>query len=1581
MTQLPAKTTRQAWHTDDFLVRLAAGEAINPSADGERADNWGDANTATDAGYGVATLSLIAGDPHRQERLAVLRNDAFGERDLVVFGALTTSSWALNALAGRYTGHAHDWASLRAAIIAAAASDRDADPVLSGISLDKLYGLVDLLHERDIDPEAERALIRLVASGVVAGRALHEQHREPLVERLLQLDLADEARAVLPKLSKRTWVRHAVSAELEHPRFGGSYDSMLRLLNEPYHRVGIEPISLGDEADATPFRRITSTAVSTVETGPLVTVIMTTNEPGAELFTAVRSIIAQSYQNWELIITDDASPRGIATTLKQVAALDPRIRVIRNSEAAGVFVRRNEAMPSANGEFITMQDAEGWAHPRRLEIQVRDLVSNPGRLGNVVSAMRVTGELSLVGRPGSKLFPDETSLMFRREEVLKTIGFFDSVNTGAGLEYRRRLERATGISVPTLAPGTPLELILGHDIAPDETQYGINLWNRPDRAFYWSGMRRHHERIEADEATAFVPFPLTERPFAAPSRWTSDAPGTHTFDLVVVLDGREFSKLREFHATVAAELAEAAQSGLSVAVLQSYSLPGPRGRAFFSPMLQDLIDSGTIARVEEGDDVTATVVVVRHAGAAQGHPAERRSVSATRVVIVEESAAKDVRGVSYARPDVTDTVTGWFGVEPTWEQAAPALPAAEVTTVTFGDKRVELSIGTGVPRAVRAVHLRSEDETLTLDASVSGSESVLAVTEAAPLMGKSWIVEVAFDAGAGRTVTQTAPLTLGTVIANDAKNIAIRTDDGALCVLPSTEANELPARSTFARMFLAASATSADVAGENFQVAVSQANATSLSRVYALRQMEPGVVRRRDFTAGSNGDGAKVWERPLSKFADSRWVLCGTFRTPQGLVEFPIRVEADTPVSGTKSWVPEVKPGGKILVAPPRPGRAVRAATRLTETVSSRLGGLTELIARRTKGDGAAPIEKISFDASHGEPRTATPTVSVVMPVYNVEPFLDVAISSVLNQEFADLELILVDDASTDNGRRIIRKYWQADPRVRVFALDHNTIGGAGVPSNIGIRAARGEYVAFADSDDHVTPQGLARMVALAETHETDLVIGDFKTFSEKLPDGTESYDRKVWADLPLNKPISAFEHPALFKLSPVPWRKLYRRTFLQEHAIAYPEGDYFYEDNPLHWFVLSRAHNVVMCEEVISWHRMEREGQTMGAATYKLGAFVNHMNTILNFLAESTDDKRDVLFESFFDYLARTNWVAKDQSQQAAGDMIRHGMNDIYQRARAAAPGASVAPNLRARLASYGSSYPEVDLTVVIPVYNSADLLRQTVDSVLALTGLKYNVILVDDGSTDASLTIMEEYESAHDNVHVFAQGNRGAGRARNSVIPLSTGRYTFFLDADDVIDPEALTAAVAQADADSADLLFVEYKIELTDEARTDGMPKADRDVWRKLRTATRHPQRQQLVAQLINYPWNRIIRTSLLHDANIFFGATVVHNDVQFHWHSIVSAQNISFLDVAVTTHRKFATREQVTNIQDARRMAVLEALRSTHERIALLDAYPNVRSEWEKFATHLLGWAKSRVPESLHENYETRRQELLRAFTTN
>lgn len=370
----------------------------------------------------------------------------------------------------------------------------------------------------------------------------------------------------------------------------------------------------------------------------------------------------------------------------------------------------------------------------------------------------------------------------------------------------------------------------------------------------------------------------------------------------------------------------------------------------------------------------------------------------------------------------------------------------------------------------------------------------------------------------------------------------------------------------------------------------------------------------------------------------------------------------------------------------------------------------------------------------------------------------------------------------------------------------------------------------------------------------------------------------------------------------------------------------------------------------------------------------------MLNFLLAHRGIDDDAIFGAFLDYVSRSAWTATRQSQPAAAALIRHGFNDIFQRAMAAVPTARVSAESASRLGSFGGAYGDFDLTIVIPVFNSSDLLSRTLDSVLALNGVRFDVLLVDDGSTDDSLAIMQEYERRHSNIHVFTQGNRGAGRARNSVIPLCSGRYTYFLDADDVIDAEALADAVKYADARGSDLVFVQYAIEHVDEGRIQKMLNADRVIWDQLPTATGNAELQGLVSGLVNYPWNRIIRTTLLHNANIFFGPTAVHNDVLFHWHSIVSAQHIGFLETQVCVHRKFATRAQVTNISDARRLVVLEALRGTYERISPLDGYANVRPEWESFVAHLVEWARDRVPQHLRDDYAEKSSELVASLET-
>ncbi len=1581
MNQPSPKPASRIWHTDDLLIRLVEGESVG-SGDALTSPRFAEVPNATDVEYGRATLTLVANDPDRFERYSVLRSNAFKDDDLIPFGARARSLWALNALVGRKTNKSHDWPSFRAAVLEDESAVTSPDEVLTKVPVDGLWSICTLIHERNLAPDVEFRLLRAMAARVIAGESIRKQTIPLLVERLLQADLVEEARALLPRVTEASWLRHAFTVELRHPRFGGTYDSMLRALNEPYRQLAIEEVSLSGDTNVPPFHQLSSTPESTSGSGPLVTIIMTCWNPGVEIFTAVRSIIDQTYQNWELIVTDDASPNDVDAVLAEVAALDSRIRVVRNDVNAGTYVRRNEAIDLARGEFVTMQDSDDWAHPRRLEIQANDLSRNPLRLANVVSAARMTENLSLVSRRGAKLFLAEPALMFRREAVTSAIGYYDSIRKSADTEFRKRLESVTKRPIPTLLPGVPLQFMLADEASLSGADFGTNIWNHPDRLIYWSATRRFLSRIESGQQDPFIPFPQTSRAFHAPRRWISSSSERLTFDLVVVLDGRDSARLSSFHTTVAEELKVAANSGLRIGILQSDSLQGPRGMAFFPLELQALVDSGAVDRIGFDDPADAGLVVVRHAVAAQGHPQERSGITARRVVVVEDASAGDVRGSTIAKPDVVDTVASWFGVAPEWDVAPPTLPVPAVTAFATSGDDVTLTISTEAPSIVRQVRLVASESDIQLTLAAVSTLELTCTTTLKPDAGSEWTVCVDYDAGDDRVVTRTAATSPRTVFWNQSDRLALRTDAGGFRVLSQTATADQPASRQFAREYASAAISRAAVVAEQIELTISEAHTSSIAAVYALRKVDDSVIRRRDFAISTSADGARIWQRPLTKFADSRWQIFGSFRTPLGLVDFPISFEPEATLSGTGDWQPQMLSGGRLLVASPQPSKAVRVGKRLSREIQSRLRNLPRLPLRAGGSAAHAPAhrERQHFGPSFGLPRVeSAPVVSVIMPVYNVEPYLDAAISSVLEQDFTDIELILIDDASTDNGRRIIAKYWKKDPRVRVFALDHNTLGGAGVPSNVGIRAARGEYVAFADSDDYVTKSGLARMVQLAETHDAELIIGDFQTFSDKLKEGGRAYDHAVWNEFPLNTPISAFTHPDLFRLSPVPWRKLYRRSFLQANGILYPEGDYFYEDNPLHWFVLSRAQRVVACDEVISFHRQEREGQTMGAQAYKLGSFVNHANTVLNFITESTDERRDVLFEAFFSYLDRSNWTVKSQTQASAAALIRRGLGDIYERAIAAAPNVVVPPLIRSRLVTYRSAYPDIDLTIVIPVFNSADLLRETLDSVLALSGLRFNVLAVDDGSTDDSLNVLKEYEASHTNVHVFAQGNRGAGRARNSIIPLCTGRYTFFLDADDVIDADALAAAVTQADTESADLLFVKYRIDFVDEGRSQAMFNSDRELWAQLPEATRNDQRRAILAQVINYPWNRIIRTSLLHDANIFFGATVVHNDVLYHWHSVVGAQSISYLDVEVCAHRKFATRSQVTNISDSRRLAVLEALRSTHERISTLEAFPEVQDQWRAFALHLLEWARDRVPAELQETYDRRRHELIPLLT--
>lgn len=607
------------------------------------------------------------------------------------------------------------------------------------------------------------------------------------------------------------------------------------------------------------------------------------------------------------------------------------------------------------------------------------------------------------------------------------------------------------------------------------------------------------------------------------------------------------------------------------------------------------------------------------------------------------------------------------------------------------------------------------------------------------------------------------------------------------------------------------------------------------------------------------------------------------------------------------------------------------------------------------------------------------PLVSVVMPVFNVASYLDASILSVLNQTYKNLEVIIVNDASTDNGIQIIRMFEKLDKRIKVIDLEFNTLGGAGIPSNIGVDAASGEYIAYADSDDILDKYAIEKMVSLATKENVDAVIADFSNFSEDTREVKVAYDKKNWQGLPLEKSFLPMEYSSVFRLSPVPWRKLYKKSFLDEYSIRFPEGDYFYEDNPLHWFVLSKAKKVALLDYVVAFHRMGREGQTMGANNYKLSAQFCHLNTIKNFLIKNKITS-NIYWKELVDFSYRSGWVIDKQDNEEVANIIKKRyaqvVKNIYEVSGVAKEEIlKTRPSFFKKINKYTNAYREKDLTVIIPVYNCADLLELTLNSLTTLN-LELEVFLMDDGSTDNSKLICEKFVAKHKNFHLFTQNNKGAGVARNALIPLATGKYTYFLDADDTIDPLHLEEAIKISIKEDYDLCLFRYKIHFYEKNSYRDMWNADQEVFNKLLEAIKQEEKQKYASQLVNYPWNRIIKTSLLHDENIFFGKTIVHNDIPYHWHSIIASKKIGVFNKPICSHRKFDNREQITNITDSRRMMVLEAYRYTNNVLIKYNNHSIIFQEWKKFIKHILEWAEERIPSELKDKYKERKELIIK-----
>ena len=232
--------------------------------------------------------------------------------------------------------------------------------------------------------------------------------------------------------------------------------------------------------------------------------------------------------------------------------------------------------------------------------------------------------------------------------------------------------------------------------------------------------------------------------------------------------------------------------------------------------------------------------------------------------------------------------------------------------------------------------------------------------------------------------------------------------------------------------------------------------------------------------------------------------------------------------------------------------------------------------------------------------------VSVVVPVYNVEKYLSKCLTSLVNQTLQDIEIIVINDGSTDGCLDIINDYKKRYPKK--LKVINNKNHGIGFSRNCGIKKARGKYITFIDSDDYISESALEEAFNYIEEKCADVVVWDYYEVDEN-----SNVVRKV--EIPSFDDVNLVEKKdLLFSINPAPWNKLYRTELFND--IRFPDDKTKYEDLMTIPKVLLKAFKVVKLNNYYNYYMVRNSGET-NSNDERVFDILKVLNDINNYMKE----------------------------------------------------------------------------------------------------------------------------------------------------------------------------------------------------------------------------------------------------------------------------------------------------------------------------------------------------------------------------
>lgn len=529
------------------------------------------------------------------------------------------------------------------------------------------------------------------------------------------------------------------------------------------------------------------------------------------------------------------------------------------------------------------------------------------------------------------------------------------------------------------------------------------------------------------------------------------------------------------------------------------------------------------------------------------------------------------------------------------------------------------------------------------------------------------------------------------------------------------------------------------------------------------------------------------------------------------------------------------------------------------------------------------------------------PVVSVIIPVYNVEEYLRDCLDSVISQTLQNIEIICVNDGSPDHSDLILAEYEARDARIKVVNQPN---GGLSVARNTGMAIARGKYISFLDSDDMLKPDALELLYNRAESDNLDQIIFAAEVFYDGYEPDSDEWTKyyahghrygevksgpECFADLVLNKDY-VFAAQLRFSL----------RSRLNTQKLLF-RPKMIHEDSLFSFINDLSAKRAIVIDETLYLFRKRADSITTGGVSMKhvIGYFVSfieslkfvHYKTFSERVQRAIDcdlnrkyraARRD--YQKVADFNTRdANWLDCNMAQELTYILVESPLPDTMDISR------------------FVMTVRNPIVSVIIPVFNAQDYLVECIESVRRQSIKNIEIICIDDGSTDSSLSILQFYELLDTRIKVLKGQKQGAGAARNLGLQFAFGKYLAFFDADDWADVSMLERLIKTAEQENSDLVICRtyrYSDKEDKIIRETNMPKQllNRNVPFTFRDVGNN-----LLVVFGNHPWGKLFRRSFIEENGLRFQEIARANDLLFTQLSLILAERLSIVNEALYYYR--------------------------------------------------------------------------------